>query len=52
MRKKYGIFEITGGILQEVNTLYYFDSIEEAEDYLKREYSYNIYTILPVYIID
>ena len=55
MKEKYGIFEIKGGILQEVDTLFYFDTIDEAKEYLTRRY-YDFecrwYTILPIYNVD
>ena len=55
MKEKYGIFEIKGGILQEVDTIFYFDTIDEAKEYLTRHY-YDFecrwYTILPIYNVD
>lgn len=56
MKEKYGIFEIKGGILQEVDTIFYFDTIEEAKKYLTSHYKYDFecrwYTILPIYYVD
>ena len=56
MKEKYGIFEIKGGILQEVDTLFYFDTIEEAKEYLTRhckcyDFECRWYTILPIYYV-
>lgn len=57
MKEKYGIFEIKGGILQEVDTIFYFDTIEEAKEYLTSHCKYydfecRWYTILPIYNVD
>lgn len=55
MIEKYGIFEIKGGILQEVDTIFYFDTIEEAKEYLTRhcyDFECRWYTILPIYNVD
>ena len=51
MVKKYAIYQIKGGIPQEIDTLFYFDSYEETEEYLMRHYKYEdgYYTIMPVY---
>lgn len=54
MIEKYGIFEIKGGILQEVDTIFYFDTIEEAKEYLKSncnhyDFENRWYTILPIF---
>ena len=51
MVKKYAIYQIKGGIPQEIDTLFYFDTYEETEEYLMRHYKYEdgYYTIMPVY---
>lgn len=57
MKEKYAIFEIKGGILQVVDTIFYFDTIEEAKEYLTNhckwyDFEYKWYTILPIYYVD
>lgn len=51
MNKKYAIFKLNGDIPVQVDTLFYFDSEQEAEEYMAKGYDFEngYFVVMPVY---
>ena len=51
MNKKYAIFKLNGDIPVQVDTLFYFDSEREAEEYMINHYDFESghFVVMPIF---